>query len=221
MLTTIHAASAATLIVLSSATAGALTVPFTENFASSSSGWTNSASSALDFVASGGPDASGYASSAFNFAGTNAQSTPAILRGQSGASGNEFFGNWITAPVSGLSFYFRHDASEALTVFTRWTGASSPAFPGVVSLGSPILPNTWTLVTVPISAGMPLIAEPGGTYAGIFSQVARLQVGVLPGSLAGQNVSVRFDIDQVSIVPVPGAAVVAAAGAGLLIRRRR
>ncbi|MFM9956432.1 MAG: hypothetical protein ACKVZJ_00005, partial [Phycisphaerales bacterium] len=204
--------------------ASGLTVPFTETFAGGNASWTNSANAPLEAVGAGGPDGSSYASGVFNFAGTNAQSTPAILRAQNttNASGGSFFGNWVTQNVTTLSFDIRHDAPVSLDVFVRWTGASAPAFPGIILFASSSVPSgAWTSVTMAISSGAAFVPEPGGTYAGIFPQVARMQFGATPGSLAGQNVAVRFDIDNVRIVPGPGVvALVGLAGIAGLRRRR-
>lgn len=207
------------------APASALTVPFTETFASGNASWTNAANAPLDAFGAGGPDGSAYASTSFNFAGTNPASTPAILRAQNttNASGGAFFGNWVTGGVTTLSFDIRHDAPNALDVFVRWTALSAPAFPGIILFApSTVAPGAWTNVSIAVSAASPFVPEPGATYAGIFPQVARMQFGATPGALAGQNVAVRFDIDNVRIVPTPGAATgLALLGAAVLRRRRR
>lgn len=211
-------------LAAAASSASALVFPYTETFAANNAGWSNSANAPMGYSATGGPDASGYATTAFNFSSTTPGSTPAIIRCQNttNASGGSFFGDWITAGVTTLSFDIRHDAPVALQVFARWTSASAPAFPGMAALGSLVQPNTWTTVTIDVSASGSFIPEPGAVYANIFSNVARIQYGALPGSLAGQSVSVNFDIDNVTIVPTPGAAVIAGfAGIAGLRRRRR
>ena len=218
----INRSAALAMVAMASASAGALTVPFTETFAANNSSWTNSANGPAAYLATGGPDGSGYASAPFNFASTNAGSTPAILRCQNttGASGGNFFGDWITGGVTTLSFDIRHDASVALQVFARWTSATAPAFPGIIALGSTVQPNTWTTVTLDVTSGGTYVPEPGAVYANIFSNVARVQYGALPGALAGQAVTVNFDIDNVRIVPTPGAAAIGLVGLVGLRRRR-
>ncbi len=201
----------------------ALTVPFTETFAGGNASWTNSANAPLTAVGAGGPDGSAYASTTFNFAGTTPDSTPAILRAQNttNASGGAFFGNWVTNNVTTLSFDIRHDAPASLDLFVRWTALSAPAFPGIILFApAAVAPGAWTSVTLAIGPGSPFVPEPGATYAGIFPQVARMQFGATPGGLAGQNVTVRFDIDNVRIVPAP-AALGLAPVALMALRRRR
>lgn len=221
-MTQIRVLAALAAIGVSTAAASALTVPFTESFAASNANWTNAANAALDFVGSGGPDASSYASTTFNFVSTNAQSTPAILRAQSStnASGGNFFGDWITSGVPQVSFDIRHDGTAPLSLFARWTGASSPASPGWIVFGPSINPGVWTNVTIQIAspANFP---EPGANFNTIFSQVARMQFGVLPGALAGVNTTVRFDIDNVTIVPAPAAALGFAPLSLAALRRKR
>lgn len=218
-------AALAAAIVIGSAASGALalTVPFTEHFASGNANWTNSANAPMDFVGAGGPDGSSYTSATFNFVGTNPQSTPAIIRCQSntGASGGAFFGNWIGGGVTQLSFFIRHDATVSFNVFARFT--NSALFPGLAAVEPvPVPGGAWTQVVIPINAGAAYIPEPGATFAGVFSDLARMQIGVLPGQLAGLNATVRFDIDRVSIVPVPGVgSSVVLAGVCMTARRRR
>ena len=53
----------------SQGTASALTVPFTEDFASNVAGWRDNASNALTFASTGGPDGGSYASGQFNYLG--------------------------------------------------------------------------------------------------------------------------------------------------------
>lgn len=202
--------------------AAGLTVPFTESFAASNANWTNAANAAMEFAPSGGPDSSSYASTTFNFSGTNVQSTPAILRAQSttNASGGNFFGNWITGGASEVSLDIRHDATIPLSLFARWTGATAPAAPGWIIFGKSVAPGSWTNVTFKIDSSNNF-PEPGANFNTIFSQVVRMQFGVLPGQLAGVNTTVRFDIDNVRVVPSPAAAAMFAPMALVALRRRR
>ena len=201
----------------------AITVPYTEAFTSGNANWTNAANAPLDAIPTGGPDNSPYASTTFNFAGTNPQSTPAVLRAQSttNASGGNFFGDWITSNATVLTFDFRHDASAPLDTFVRWTGAGSPPAPGLILFGPAVQPNTWTNISLPVSALSPFFPEPGANFNAIFSQVVRMQFGVTPGALAGVNTTVHFDIDNVTITPTPGAAALLSPLALTALRRRR
>jgi hypothetical protein len=215
-------AIAITALLALTASTHAITVPFTESFSTGNANWTNSANAALEAVATGGPDNSPYASTTFNFAGTNAQSTPAILRAQSttNASNGNFFGDWITSGATQVTLDIRHNSTAPLSLFARWTGASSPAAPGWIILGPSINGGAWTSVTFPINSASNF-PEPGANFNAIFSSVVRMQFGVLPGGLAGVNTTVRFDIDNVTITPTPAAASLLAPIAALTLRRNR
>ena len=200
-------------------------VPFTEGFDSDESSWRDSTGNALlNWFNTGGPAGAGdgYASGMFNFAGSAAGDTPVILRGQEsfGSSGGAFSGDWIADGVTEFSFSFRHDAPAPVNVFTRF--ASSFNFPGAVAVDFvPVLPNTWTEVTIAIEPANPqFISFSGQSFEAVFSSIGNLQIGVqVPGSLAGFDSDFTFDIDNVSIVPAPGAASLLLAG--LLTGRRR
>lgn len=215
-----RAALAAGCMIAFSSGAFALTNPYTENFITDNASWTNNANGPADFIAAGGPDGSSYITGAFNFAGTNGGSTPAILRCQSttSASGGAFFGDWIAGGVTQLTYKFRHDSTALLSPFVRF--APTAGFPGLAAVAAPIAGGQWQTVTFTIDAGATYFPEPGATFANVFSDVKRMQFGVLPGQLAGVNTTVHFDIDIVSITPAPGAAA-AFAPLGLIALRRR
>lgn len=216
------------IVVASACTASAHAslVPFTEGFDSNVSSWRDSTGNAeLTWFNTGGPGGSGdgYASGMFNFTGSAAGDTPVILRGQDGfdSSDDAFVGDWITGGVTEFSFDFRHDAPVPVNVFTRF--ASSFNFPGAVAVDFvPVLPNTWTEVTIAIEASNPqFISFSGQSFEAVFSSIGNLQIGIdVPVALAGFDADFTFDLDNVSIVPTPGAAVLLA-GAPLAVRRRR
>lgn len=217
-----------TLIVAAGALAAiagsslAAIVPFTETFSSPAANWSSAgAFTALSYPASGGPDGSGYGSAEFSFANSQNGEQPLLFRGQSNfnSSGNAFVGDWIADGVSACSFSVRHNGPGPVSFFARFAPAAGP---GAVALAMPALaPNTWTTYTVPIDPGTFFIFE-GTTFNSTFSNVARVQVGVLvDAGLAGHADPVTFDIDNVRIVPGPGAAGLLGLGAIAGLRRRR
>ncbi|MBL8758064.1 MAG: hypothetical protein JNK35_06505 [Phycisphaerae bacterium] len=204
----------------------ALIVPFTETFASPAANWSSAlAFTPLTYPASGGPDGSGYASRSLSFANLASGEQPLIFRGQSNfnSSGNAFVGNWITGGGGGgvteFSFSVRHDAPEPVDFFARFAPAAGP---GIVALQFPgAQPGVWTTYTVAINPSAPFIYE-GTTFAGVFANLARVQVGIIVSdTLAGQTPDFTFDIDNVSIVPAPGAAALIGLLALAGLRRRR
>lgn len=204
------------------APAFALTAPYTETFSSPAANWSSAATfTPLTYFPAGGPDASGYASRSVSFATNPAGDIPLIFRGQSnfGSSGGNFWGDWTNGAVTTFSFSVRHDAPTPVSFFARFT----PGATGAVALVSPpVQPNTWATFTVAIDPSTPFIYEgPGVTFATTFSNVNRVQVGVMvDAAIAGQAGPYTFDIDNVSIVPAPGAGA-ALAGLGLVAMRRR
>ncbi len=214
---------AAALLAAASSSAMALVNPFTEDFTAGASGWTTFNNAApLTVSLTGGPDNSSFVSGAFNFSGQAAGATPVIIRGQEGASGDAFAGDWITGGVTQLSVFVRHDAGVPLTFFAR--PSASPA-PGAVAIAfAPVPSGVWTLLTFAISPDSPqFVSFENGDYNSIFSNIGRLQFGVsVPASLAGVDQNFTFDVDKVMIVPAPGCVAVAGVGGlGLVSLRRR
>lgn len=206
----------------------ALTYPYTENFTSSNSNWTNNANGFAIHSASGGPDGSGHISASFNFLNTTPTSQdPIIFRGHSStvlgpASGGAFVGNWLSTGVKEFSGYVRHNASIPLTFFARV--AQSP-FPGIIyEQPNLVQPNTWTHIQFAVNAQNPYLFDEGVPYAGVMTNIGRVQFGVaIPPSFVGQNISVTFDLDQATIgVPEPSTMLMGACAAMTLgcIRRR-
>jgi len=218
------APAAAAIAFAASANAGLIGA--TETFDTDSANWLNaSATSFLDWFPSGGPDGSAYASGTFNFVGANAGDTPVILRARSSAnsSGNIFFGDYITEGVTELQFSIRHDGPAPVTLFTRFANPNN--FPGATAiLFTPIASNTWTDISIAIDPSNPaFVTFEGSDFNTIFSNIGRLQFGVsVDSGLAGLDQDIRFDIDNVRLVPTPGPALAGSLVlAGAALRRRR
>lgn len=208
-----------------SASATAITVPFTEDFVFDEANWRNATLSAeLGWSATGGPDGGSYASGTFNFVNSAVDDTPAVLRGQEefNFSGNAFVGDWITDNITLFTVQVRHDAPTPLSMFTRFSSQFN--FPGAIALSfAPVLPNTWTEIAVPIDPSNPqFITFEGSNFANVFDEIGHVQVGVIvPAALAGVDANYSFSIDKVSIVPAPAAIWPLAAGLLVLARRSR
>lgn len=221
--------SALTLLavpVLLASTSSASIVGFVEGFDADSANWRNfNGGAVLEWISSGGPDGSSYASSVFNLSGTSVGGfPPTVIRAQTnyGSSGGAYAGNWIDAGVTGVSFDIRHNLSEAITLTGRFaTPANNPG--ASTESQTVIAPNQWTTVFFDLTEGSPdIISFGSGNYQSIFSNIGNMQFGFnVPAALAGQNIDARFDIDNFRIVPTPGAVAALAPAFVFAARRRR
>lgn len=203
--------------------AHALTVPYTETFESGAAGWT-SGSNPNQVFQSGGVDDSAYFSSTVTPAASSFGSVSVVFRCESAAcSQGAFIGDWRDDIV--LSWYFRHDADVPLQAYARIAApANNPGASAVVQTW--IQPDTWTRIDLAITPDNPaFISFSGQSFSAVFDEVGRVQLGIsLPSDFAGG--SVKFDIDSVSITPVPEPQTYAMFAAGLALlgavaRRRR
>jgi hypothetical protein len=204
------------------AAAQAATVPFTETFDSGVSGWENSLNLPLAYTTSGGSDGGGFASGTYNFNGFVpgfGGSGPIVLRASAAdnASGGAFLGNWLADGVGSVSFRVRHNAPEALQFYLRIaTAANSPA--GAFSSTQLVEANVWTQVTFPIAplASYCTDAGPPGACATALAAVGNLQIGTnAPVGIRDDDVAYAFDIDQVSLNPIPEPGTALLFGLGL------
>jgi len=211
------------------AEAKALSVPYVEDFTTSASGWTDSASSPLAWQASGGPDDGSYASESqswFGFASPFPGVGPVTFRGNGTASGGAFAGDWLAASVDTISVWIYNGTPAALTPFLRV--ATSANFPGAVFFQTEsVAADSWGQVSFDIDPSSPLCTQeiPTWTCAQALQNVGIIQFGTdAPDSLVETNQSYTLGIDKVSINAVPepaSAALLSAALAGLALRRRR
>jgi hypothetical protein len=203
--------------------AAALTVPFTEDFAVGTANWfTDSGGTTPPFFAlTGGPDGGSFVGHSFNFVNSAPSDTPLFFRGQAtfGSSNGAFVGDWIAGGVSELSASVRHSGDASLIFFARVAPAGGP---GVVALSAPVPGGTWTQLSFPIlSSGFINEGPPGmAFFNNVMSNVGNVQFGALPGSLAGVDHAVDFDLDKVAIVPEPAALALLLFGSAACALRR-
>lgn len=215
-------ALAAASAMVAAFSARAAIVPFTEMFNAGAANWTGPAGPAA-WNPGAGPDASGAIAADTN---VNSAAFGVVigLRGQAsnGASGGAFTGNWLADGVTLFSFSVRHNAPGALTFGARIASAANS--PGAIGLDfAPVAPNTWTRVNIPIDPAYPgFVSFEGSSFSAVFSNVGNVQLLYsVPASLAGTGTVVTFEADDVSIVPAPGAAVVAGLIGMVGLRQRR
>lgn len=219
-----------------------VSTPFVEGFDTGVNNWRNAASADLNFVASGGPDGSSYASTTFNLLNAMGgapgarEASMILVRGRTlsvpgvgefVASDGAFFGDWLQG-VGELRLTVRHNTPEDLFFFARLAvPANSPAVG--VDFPVAVAPNEWTELVVPIDFSSPLLVPQGGgspesILSGVFSNVGNIQFGFyVPTSLAGIDQVYSLDIDNITLTRVPEPAtlaVVGVAGLGCLIVRR-
>lgn len=210
-------------LAFSAATSGAV-IPFTETFNAGASDWRNAGGGAsAAWMATGGPDNSGYITESTNVNNANTGVVVAMrAAGSFNSSGGAFSGNWIAEGVTAFSFDVRHDAPAPLNMAVRFASAAN--FPGAVAIDDVLVqPNTWTTVTFLIDPSNPQFVSFGGSnFAGVFSSIANIQLSYnVPAGLEGAGTIIRIDADNVRIVPAPGASLALSAGGLVLTRRRR
>ena len=102
-----------------------------------------------------------------------------LFRGYSSfdSSGSRFVGDWISDGITSISFDVIHDWPAPVTFFSR---IAPPAnFPGQIAVSFvPVLPNTWTTVTLDVSDTSVQLFGEGQPFANTFSDVGNIQIGI-------------------------------------------
>jgi hypothetical protein len=215
---------AAALTFAIAASASAQIVGFQEDFASGDANWRgDSLASTLEWSGSGGPGGDAFVTSVFNLSGTTAGGFPAtVIRAASsvGSSDGAYVGDWITAGVTGVSFWFRHDLSESIQLSLRV--APSTNFPGGSAYGAVVAANEWTQVHFDLTpSSSQWVSFSGTSWAAVMQSIANIQIGFLvPEDLAGTATVGRFDMTDFTIVPAP-ATLALLVSATFSSRRRR
>lgn len=209
----IRTASIVLLGVAGLASAGIVS-PFTETFDNGNSDWRDGSQ-----VAAGWNDGFISYNADVNSAGAFGL---LLFRAQDeyGSSGGAFIGDYITSGIDSISFDIRHDAGIDLSFAVRFaTVNNSPAF--VIFSDQAVSSGEWTTVTVAISPDAPGYTPAGGTFEGVAPQIGHVQILVSrPTDLTGA-LPTNFDLDNVSIVPAPGALALMGVGGLAAVRRRR
>lgn len=201
------------------ATAGPVSA-FTEDFAIDAAQWRDSTgASTLGWAPNGGPDGGAYVATSMNFVGTASNATPILFRAHDefNSSLGAFVGDWVAGGVNTFSAYVHHDAPMALNFFVRFSGPENfPASAKVFVI--PVAPNTWTELSMPLPDPT-LVFEGPFSYGQVFSNIGHVQMGVSAQGIAGQDQTIHFGLDKVSIIPEPATLLLLGAG-GLAVFQR-
>ena len=219
--------------------AQALTVPFTEAFATDAANWMTDPGGTVPATwnASGGPANGTYVSRLGSGPDTGFGqfvSGPVLFRGQDAfnSSSDRFVGNWITGGVAAWSVDVFHTHSASLLFQVRLANPTNN--PGASTVNVAVSPGAWTTLTTPIIDSAAVFQTYGSlgnppnatAFNDIFSSIGNIQIGLAPGQVgAGLASSVTLGManPSISAVPEPGtwAVLGAAAGAAGISRWRR
>jgi hypothetical protein len=217
----------------------ALTVPFTEAFATDAANWAiDAAGTAAAWNGSGGPANGTFISRAGSGPDTGFGqfvSGPILFRGQDAfnSSADRFVGDWITGGVGSFSVDVFHNHSAALLFQVRLANPNNS--PGASSVNVSVSPGVWTTLNVPIVDSAAVFQTYGqlgnppnaSAFSEIFSSIGNIQVGLDPGQVGGtglaSGVTLGMANPSIAAVPEPGtwAALGAAAVAAGVLRLRR
>ena len=207
-------------LALHATAAGALTVPFVEDFESGSAGFEDAVGDPVSFVPTGGADGGGFVRTEFSYFGFSSPfgGGPVIFRAHDSddASGDAFVGDWLAAGVGAVRAFVRHDVPEGLTFFLRV--ATSFNFPGAVIQGSRATgPGGWQEIVFPIDPASPACIGESVSCADALRQVGNVQFGTdAPAPLVQLDQSFTFDLDRVALLPIPEPAAAASLVGGML-----
>jgi len=181
--------------------------------------------------ATGGQDGSGVLVSTTDFSVNSAagigdpSSLNILYRAQqfSGSSDGLLFGDYLAAGITEIQFDIFQDTGTDVEFFSRLATVGN--FPGVTYTAGTAASGECTTLTVDLALFGPdfIFVEPSNDPADYFATlgaVGRLQIGAVANeTLAGTSTQHTFLLDNVRLVPTPGAAAVL--GLGLLASRRR
>lgn len=218
------AAIAAVAVIASGAHAGV--IGFHESFVSDTAGW-RSATGAADLgwsAAAGSMDAA-FVTSTFNLtnavAGDDHQAV-FVAHSMYNSSNCGFVGRWIDDGVTGVTFRFRHNLSEAIRVTARFAPITDA--PGcIVATSQLVQANTWTTISFDLQRdSTDIISFEGARYMACLTNVHSMQIGFsVSNTLAGQNFEGSFSMTDFTVVPAPAASALLLAFGAVGGRRRR
>lgn len=218
------AAFAAVAVIASSAHAGV--IGFRESFVTDTAGWRSATGAAnLNWSAAAGDMDASFVTSNFNLstavAGDDHQAV-LVAHSMYNSSNCGFVGRWIDDGVTGVTFRFRHNLTEAIRVTARFAPVTDA--PGcIVATSQLVQANTWTTISFDLTRESPdIISFEGARYMACLSNVHSMQVGFsVSNTLAGQNFEGSFSMTDFTVVPAPAAGALLLAFGAAGGRRRR
>lgn len=229
-----HLATAGCLLATCASLSAAAVVPFTENFSTNNSNWTqNVSATAATWVSTGGfGDNGGYITTSYNVT-TSTSGTPVVARatGSNNASGGQFIGDY--AGIGSVTVRVKSDATFDLPIALRLGGAVGGT---AITINGGFLPAgaDWTTFTFNLAANNYISYEgtPGANdaakFANAISNVANFQLFYYQGASGytppTSTTPVTLSIDSITLnaVPEPSALVMSVMGvAGLVFFRSR
>ncbi len=217
-------ASTITLGLAGAGTTFAQASPFTETFDAGAAGWLDGLFQPLTEVPTGGFEGSPFVE-AMRDLDDDAGTGVSVFRAQPGSSGGGFTGDYLAGGIDTISLDVMHDAGQDVDFFIRFAGPAN--FPGTFFYAPNSVPTgEWTTLTFDLSPTSPLFGAEGDPadwpvlFNAVFSNVGNIQLVALePDGFDGDPTT--FGLDQVSIIPTPGASAALLAGGVLAARRRR